>query len=209
VSWAGRSILSRGVSRSRTLIVLAGGRSRRMGQDKAALPAGPGTLLERIVARLSPVVDDVVVAGGPAGSLSAVRWVSDARPDAGPLAGIAAGLAATQGDLGWVVACDLPDVEPGVGELLFATISGGESSDAVVPRLDGRPQGLCAVYRRGLADRMLLLLDAGERRVSALLDAVRVRYLDADELRRVDPELRSFRNLNTLEEYRAWVKSHR
>jgi molybdenum cofactor guanylyltransferase len=176
-----------------------------MGQDKAALPAGPGTLLERIVARLSPDVDDVLVAGGPAGSLPTVRWVLDARPDAGPLAGIAAGLAAARGDLGWVVACDLPDVEPGIGELLFASIA---SHDAAVPRLDGQPQGLCAVYQRALVDRILVMLDAGERRVSALLDAVRIRYVDADELRRVDPELRSFRNLNTPEEYRAWVTSH-
>lgn len=176
-----------------------------MGRDKAALPAGPGTLLERIVARLSPVVDDVIVAGGPAHAVSRVRWVADARPHAGPLAGIAAGLAAMRGDLGWVVACDLPDVEPAIGELLFQ----GGRDDAVVPRLDGRPQGLCAVYRRTLADRILVMLDAGERRVSALLDEVRVRYVDADELRRVDPELRSFRNLNTPEEYRAWVTSHR
>ena len=191
---------------SRTLIILAGGQSRRMGRDKAHLPTGAGTLLERIVERLSPVVDQVIVAGGPQLSIDEVRWVPDARPGAGPLAGMAAGLAAMSGELGWTVACDLPDVEPGIGELLFAA---APDVDAVVPRLDARPECLCAVYRAGLAGRILTMLDAGERRVTALLDGLRVRYVDAVDLRRVDPELHSFRNLNTPDEYQDWVTSLR
>jgi molybdopterin-guanine dinucleotide biosynthesis protein A len=194
------------VGASRTLIILAGGLSRRMGRDKANLPTGAGTLLERIVERLSPVVDEVVVAGGPSLSIPAGRWVPDARSGAGPLAGMAAGLAVLSGDVAWVVACDLPDVEPGVGELLFDSAS---DVDAVVPRLDGRPECLCAVYRASLAGRILTLLNDGERRVTALLDGIRVRYVEAAELRRVDPELRSFRNLNTPEEYQDWVTSLR
>jgi molybdenum cofactor guanylyltransferase len=194
------------VGASRTLIILAGGQSRRMGRDKAHLPTGSGTLLERIVDRLSPVVAEVIVAGGPPLSIPAVRWVPDARSGFGPLAGMAAGLAALSGNLAWVVACDLPDVEPGVGELLFDSAS---DVDAVVPRLDGRPECLCAVYRTSLAARIVTLLDAGERRVTALLDGVRVRYVEAAELRRVDPELRSFRNLNTEDDYQDWVTSLR
>ncbi len=177
-----------------------------MGRDKAHLPTGAGTLLERIVERLSPVVDQVIVAGGTPLTSPEVRWVADARPGAGPLGGMAAGLAAMSGDLGWTVACDLPDVEPRIGELLFASAS---DLDAVVPRLDVRPECLCAVYRASLAGRILTMLDTGERRVAALLDGIRVRYLDAVDLRRVDPELRSFRNLNTPDEYQDWVTSLR
>jgi len=177
-----------------------------MGRDKAHLPTGAGTLLERIVDRLSPVVDQVIVAGGPPPSIPAVRWVPDARSGAGPLAGMAAGLAAVSFDFAWVVACDLPDVEPGVGELLFAS---APEVDAVVPRLDTRPECLCAVYHASLAGRILTLLDAGERRVTALLDGIRVRYVEAAELRHLDPELRSFRNLNTEDEYQDWVTSLR
>jgi molybdopterin-guanine dinucleotide biosynthesis protein A len=77
----------------------------------------------------------------------------------------------------------------------------------VVPRLEARPECLCAVYRAGLASRILTTLDAGERRVTALLDGIRVRYVDDMELRRVDPELRSFRNLNTPDEYKDWITS--
>jgi molybdopterin-guanine dinucleotide biosynthesis protein A len=194
------------VGASRTLIILAGGQSRRMGRDKARLPSGGGTLLERIVDRLSPVVDQVIVAGGPPVSIPGVRWVPDSRPGSGPLAGMAAGLAAMSGDLAWIVACDLPDLEPRIGELLFASAL---DVDAVVPRLDATPEGLCAVYRANLAPRMLAMLDAGERRVTALLDGIRVRYIEAADLRPIDPELRSFRNLNTPDEYEAWVTSLR
>jgi len=194
------------VGASRTLIILAGGQSRRMGRDKAHLPTGAGTLLERIVDRLSSVVDQVMVAGGPPLSIPEVRWVPDARPSAGPLAGMAAGLAALSSDLAWIVACDLPDVEPRLGELLFASAS---DVDAVVPRVGGKPECLCAVYRASLAGRIVTMLDDGERRVTALLDGIRVRYVEAAELRRVDPDLRSFRNLNTEDEYQDWVTSRR
>lgn len=175
-----------------------------MGRDKARLSAGATTLLDRIILRLSPVVDRVIVAGGSPSARGGASWVPDGRPGAGPLAGIAAGLAAMPGEFGWAVACDLPDVEPRLGDLLFGY---APDVDAVVPRPDAQPEGLCAVYRRSLGPRIEALLEAGERRVTALLDAVDVHYVGTEELRRVDPELRSFRNLNTPAEYRAWLES--
>jgi molybdopterin-guanine dinucleotide biosynthesis protein A len=188
----------------RALIVLAGGQSRRMGSDKARLPAGTTTMVERIIDRLSPVVDQVIVAGGSFPDLDAVHRVADGRRGAGPLTGIAAGLRAMRGAVGWVVACDLPDVEPQVGELLFSLALG---VDAVVPRPFDRPEALCAVYQRDLVPRIDALLDAGEHRVRTLLEASRVHYVGAEELRAVDPELRSLRNLNTPQEYQAWLES--
>jgi molybdopterin-guanine dinucleotide biosynthesis protein A len=186
----------------RALIVLAGGRSRRMGRDKARLPVGTTILVERIIGRLAPAVDQVIVAGGSFPDLDGVRLVADDEPGAGPLTGIAAGLRALPGEVGWVVACDLPDVDPRVGELLFALAA---DVDAVVPRPGARPEALCAVYHRRLVPRIERMLAAGEHRVRALLEESRVSYVDAPELRNVDPELRSFRNLNTPEEYRAWL----
>jgi molybdopterin-guanine dinucleotide biosynthesis protein A len=75
----------------------------------------------------------------------------------------------------------------------------------VVPRIDSEPQGVCAVYDRALAPRIGRLLAAGERRVKMLLAASNVRYVTPEELRAVDPELRSFRNINTPADYRAWL----
>ncbi|TMD13435.1 MAG: molybdenum cofactor guanylyltransferase [Chloroflexi bacterium] len=185
-----------------SLVILAGGLSRRMGRDKSALPVAGSTLLGHLVARLRATVDEVLVAGGAEPAMAGVRWVPDSLPGAGPLAGMAAGLEAAAGPAAWVVACDLPDVEPALGRLLFATLGGFE---AAVPRLQGRVEGTCAVYSTALAPRIEALLADGRHSVLSLLERSRVRYLAADELRPVDPELRSFRNLNTPDDYARWL----
>lgn len=188
-----------------SLIILAGGHSRRMGQDKATLAAGDETLVERLVRRLGPVVDEVIVAGGASPSpMPGAHVVADGYPDAGPLAGMHAGFLAATCAHAWVVACDLPDVEPALGPWLLRA---GAAVEAVVPRLGEQPQGVCATYAIRLAPRLQGLLGAGKRRVTDLLDVCTVRYVEAAELRAVDPELRSFRNLNTPSDYDRWVRS--
>jgi len=186
-----------------SLVILAGGLSRRMGSDKASLPAGDGTLIEHLARRLAPVVDETIVAGGSGRpELSGVRMVEDNYPRLGPLAGMHAGLAAARYPHVWVVGCDLPDTEPALAQLFLGLAAG---YDAVVPRIDAEPQGVCALYDRALVSLIDSLLGAGERRVKALLAASNVRYVTSEELRLVDPELRSFRNINTPAEYQAWL----
>ena len=186
-----------------SLVILAGGLSRRMGRDKAALPAGGVTLIEHIARRLAPVVDETIVAGGSGRhNLPGATLVDDRYPGLGPLAGIHAGLLAARAPLVWVVGCDLPDVDPGLAALLCGLAG---DVDAVVPRIDSEPQGVCAIYDRALAPRIEGLLNAGERRVKSLLAASNVRYVTLEELRVVDPQLRSFRNINTPADYRAWL----
>ena len=186
-----------------SLVILAGGLSRRMGRDKAGLPAGDGTLIQHLARRLAPVVVETIVAGGSGRhSLPGVTTVDDRYPGLGPLAGIHAGLLVAQSPLVWVVGCDLPDVDAGLAALLCGL---ADDVDAVVPRIDSEPQGVCAVYDRALAPRIEGLLAAGERRVKMLLAASNVRYVTPAELRAVDPELLSFRNINTPAEYRAWL----
>jgi len=102
-----------------SLVILAGGRSRRMGRDKAGLPVGDRTLIEHLAHRLRPVVDETIVAGGSASlELAGVRRIDDRQPGMGPLAGMHAGFLAARHSLVWVVACDLPDVEPALGALM-------------------------------------------------------------------------------------------
>ncbi|SRR5713101_3419560 len=188
-----------------SLVILAGGLSRRMGRDKAALPAGDGTLIEHLARRLAPAVDETIIAGGsdrPA--LDGVRMVDDRYPRLGPLAGMHAGLTAARFPYAFVVGCDLPDVEPSLVELLTALAGDYE---AVVPRIDGRPEGVCALYQRALASRIEALLTAGEHSVQTLLTASHVRYVGPEELRAADPALRSFRNINTVADYQAWLKT--
>jgi molybdopterin-guanine dinucleotide biosynthesis protein A len=186
-----------------TLLILAGGRSRRMGRNKAQLPAGDGTLIDHLARRLAPVVDETLVAGGPESvRLAGARRIDDRYQGLGPLAGIHAGLLEARFSLVWVVACDLPDVEPALGELLRGYAAG---VDAVVPRLGDDSEGVCAVYDRSLAPRIETFLQTGERRVQHFLGRIAVRYVTPAELRRVDPELRSFRNINTPADYEAWL----
>lgn len=186
-----------------TLLILAGGASRRMGRDKVALPVGETTMIEHLVRRLSPAVDEAVVAGGSVGAPGA-RLVEDRYPGAGPLAGMHAGLEAARYPWVWVIACDLPDVDPALLPLLTSMTNG---VDAVVPIVGGRVQGVCALYRRDLAPRIEDLLLTKARSVRAFLNAIEVRYLDEAELRTSDPELRSFRNLNTPADYEAWLRA--
>jgi len=176
-----------------------------MGRDKAELPAGDGMLVEHLAHRLRPVVDETIIAGGPASlELAGVRRIDDRYPGMGPLAGMHAGFLKARHTLVWVVACDLPDVEPALGPLMRSLAN---DCEAVVPLLDGEPEGVCALYRRGLAPRIEALLIAGERSVRSLLARCAVRYLTALELRVVDPGLRSFRNVNTPADYATWLKT--
>ena len=188
-----------------SLVILAGGRSRRMGHDKATLPAGDGTLIEHLARRLAPVVDETIVAGGSVDPpIEGARVVADRQPGLGPLAGMLAGFAAATQRHVWVVACDLPDIEPAVGGLLLALAGDYE---AVVPRPDQEPEGVCALYLRELAPRIEALLESGQRSIRSLLDRCTVRYVVSDELRAVDPQLRSFRNVNTPADYETWIRT--
>jgi molybdenum cofactor guanylyltransferase len=189
-----------------SLVILAGGLSRRMGRDKAALPVGGQTMLAHLAGRLGAVVDEVIVAGHPTTAMAGVRLIEDRYPRHGPLAGIHAGLLAARQPWAWVVGCDLPDTEPALGRFLLGL---ADAYDAVVPRLDGKPQAVCAIYDCSLAPRIDAALRAGERSVRRLLGQCRVRYVPEDELRTVDPDLRSFRNLNTPADYQAWLGTSR
>jgi molybdopterin-guanine dinucleotide biosynthesis protein A len=186
-----------------SLVILAGGLSRRMGRDKASLPAGDGTLIEHLASRLAPVVEETIVVGGSGRhQLAGVMVVDDRYPGLGPLAGMHAGLLAARYPYVWVVGCDVPDAEPGLVALLRALAG---DADAVVPLVDAEPQGVCALYQRALAARIEALLKAGERRIKALLAASNVRYVAPEMLRVIDPDLRSFRNINTPADYEAWL----
>jgi molybdenum cofactor guanylyltransferase len=199
-----------------TLLILAGGHSRRMGRDKAALPARASnpsqelqrrptpTFVEQIASRLLPVVDEVIVSGHSSQALGDnLRLVNDLFPGGGPLAGMHAGFLVASNEHVWVVACDLPDVVPQLGALMLQLAT---EVDAVVPTVDGQPQGVCAIYRRALASHLGGMLERGERSVKALLAGISVRWVAEPELRLIDPDLRSLRNINTPGEYEEWLR---
>ena len=190
----------------RGALVLCGGRSTRMGRDKASLPFLGESLLARAVRRVRRVVDDVVVVARPGQRLPSVagphRVARDEVEDRGPLGGLAAGLRAAGGDVDVMlaVACDAPFVEAAAAELVFARL--GDADIAMVVE-GGRPCPLFAVYRTSLAPRIDRLLAAGRLRPVFLLDEAPSVRINAEELRLVDPSLRSLVNCNDEDAYAA------
>ena len=178
-----------------------------MGRDKAALPAGDGTMVEHLARRLGSAADEIIVASGasqPAVRLEGITLVEDRYPGGGPLAGMHAGLLAARQPWVWVVGCDLPDIEPALGSFLLGLAAG---YGAVVPKPDGQPQGVCAIYDRNLAATIEAMLQSSESSIKELMARCRVRYVPAAELRVVDPDLHSFRNVNTPADYEAWLRT--
>jgi molybdopterin-guanine dinucleotide biosynthesis protein A len=185
-----------------TLLLLAGGESRRMGRPKALLPVAGSTLVEWMAARLAPRFEQLLVSAGDERQLPdslRVHLVRDLRPGAGPLAGIEAGLAASRHGALVAVACDMPGVEVELTERLLAASAG---HDASVPRIQGRPEPTCAAYRRSAAAPITRLLDAGSRRAADVLRELDVRWLD-------DEPAGQFADLDTPEAYTAFLDALR
>lgn len=182
-------------------VVLCGGRSSRMGRDKAALPFGPETLLARVVRLVQTVTDDVVVVGETTQSMpDGVRVVNDPVEGLGPLAGLATGLAAVRGERALLLACDMPLLAPALLHRLLALAG---DADACVPLVSGVPMTTCAIYTTSVLPPAQASLAAGTRSLRALLEGVAVRWVAASELRDVDQDLLSFWDCDTPEQYHA------
>jgi len=187
-----------------TLVILAGGESSRMGLPKHLLPTPHGTLIDYLVRRLSYLFVETVVVGRDlqlAGE--GFRTVDDARPEQCPLVGIYSGLRAAKTDLCFVVACDLPFVKP---ELVQYLLSRAHEVDIVVPVVKGFCEPLCAVYRRTAIPVIEEALDRGALKITEIYDQLQLRKVTEPEIKRFDPELSSFINLNTLKQLRLLAK---
>ena len=189
-------------------IVLAGGRSRRMGQDKASLSLEGVSLLQRCVDRLAPV-DEFVLVGAPGRPLPAatsdlpIRIVEDPIEGEGPLMGIAVGLAAATAPVAVVVAVDMPLLEPELLKLLASRID--ETHRWVIPVADDRPQPLCSAFATDALGVVRDHFEAGDRAPMAVAGDLNAYRMQEQEWGAVDPEGRSFLNVNTPEEFRDLV----
>lgn len=187
------------LSVSVTLTILAGGESKRMGRPKHLLTVPGGTILDHLVQRLSPWFEETLVVGRglPSMAMSGVRVMEDVRSERTPLVGIYTALLAARTDLCFVMACDMPFVRPAVIRTLVARSAG---RDVVVPLVNSYREPLCAIYRQTAIPEIAHALDAGERKITAAYRNLFVREVDEADLRREDPELVSFINLNTPRE---------
>lgn len=177
--------------------VLAGGRSSRMGRDKALLACGSRPLIEDVAAKLSAVVGSIALVGSPEryGGFGFDR-LPDLRTGCGPLGGIEAALAAGRGEYNVVAACDMPNLrESWIRDLFHASNETGALCTAVRD-VTGKIHPLCAVYRTGCLPTVRALLDAGDFRLRSLLEELHAITIDIGG---------KLWNLNTAADWDAWL----
>jgi molybdopterin-guanine dinucleotide biosynthesis protein A len=188
----------------RGAVVLAGGRSTRMGRDKASLPLRDGTLLSHVVATLREVVGEVVVVSRRGQALPPlppglpVVPAHDDVEDRGPLGGLAPGLAASTKEAVYASSCDAPLLKAAFVRTLFERLG---DADVAVPEAQGRLHPLAAVWRRSVLPHVLEALGEGRLRPVHVIERVRHVVVPEAVLRAVDPGLDSLRNLNTPADY--------
>jgi molybdopterin-guanine dinucleotide biosynthesis protein A len=187
-------------------LILCGGESRRMGQDKAALDWNDETLLQAMIEIVSHVCDPVFVVAAAKQSLPelplGVKVLRDTQPGRGPLAALAQGLEALPDDTTAVFACgcDTPLLKPTVISWLAEHL---QDQDAVVPNIEDRWHPLCAVYARRVASRARALVNEGVGPLYKFVESLVVRRISEREFRVIDPNLEALRNLNRRDDYLA------
>ncbi len=190
-------------------IVLVGGKSLRLGKDKVFETIDGENLLQRVVTRLAPLTDRVILVAAPGQPIPPLpshlktSKVVDIYPGKGSLGGIYTGLSASDCSHNLVVACDMPFLNL---SLLRHLIRLCPRFDAVVPRMTKLLEPLHAVYSKSCLAAIEALLQQNNLRITDLFNQIRVRYVEEDEIDRFDPERLSFFNINTaadLERARA------
>jgi molybdenum cofactor guanylyltransferase len=177
-----------------TAIVLAGGKSKRMGVDKSLLPFRGKPLIQHVCDQVRPHFDEILIAGGENRQFGFLEApvVPDEVPDQGPLRGIASALAASCHDLNFVIACDVPFVNC---VLLRTLLQESHGYDCVVPvTVEGHYEPLFAIYRKSALPGMLHALEEGKRRVIAAFPHCRVKAVAFSGLDGIE-------NINTMSDY--------
>lgn len=165
------------------------------GAPKALLEVGGIPIIERVVAALTPVVDDVLVVTNSPDTYRFLHLplIPDVYPDRGSLGGLYSGLKAA-GEVAFTVACDMPFLEP---EVIRLVLRQAGAADVVVPRIGDQLETMHAAYARACLAHIEPRLLAGRLRITDFLDAVRVLEIPEQEIARVCPPAIVFMNVNT------------
>jgi molybdopterin-guanine dinucleotide biosynthesis protein A len=176
-------------------VILAGGRSSRLGRDKAFVKLGGKPLIDRVLKVVTALSDDVLIVADDLASYGRLghRVVTDTFPGAGSLGGIYSGLWAARHEQALVVGCDMPFLNRSLLQYMIAQAGPGSM---VVPRYDNYLEPLHALYHRRALSAMRALIEADNLRISPVFDHLPTRYITAQELDRFDRHRRSFFNVN-------------
>jgi molybdopterin-guanine dinucleotide biosynthesis protein A len=182
-----------------TLIVLAGGKSRRMRWNKACLPAPDKPLIQRVIDQAGPLFDEVLISVSRGQKFDFMPYLSveDAAEGIGPLAGILSGLKAAAHETCVVIACDIPDID---AVFLARMLDEGRGHEIVVP-FSGQDkyEPLLAVYKKSVLPKIERLVAAGDFSILSLFPLCRTRFMRMEDASWI-------RNLNTPKDYDEWMK---
>jgi molybdopterin-guanine dinucleotide biosynthesis protein A len=198
--------------------ILTGGSSSRMGKAKALLEFGGEPLIIRIARMIEPLVSSVI-AVGPSDRYAVLGLqviedqqfgiVNERSKSPGPLAGIASALSASRTDWNLILACDLPYLSREWVAWLLARTN-VSSAQIIMPRTEGGPEPLAAVYRRECAEPIIAALRRGIRKVTDALAQLRTEFATEREWHQIDPDGRVLRNMNSPQDYeeaRKWLEA--
>ena len=180
-------------------VVLAGGRSSRYRGNKALAKVHGVPLIERVLNVMRPIFRHLIIITNTPDEYSYLElpMYQDIIKDLGPLGGIYTGLRVIPDNAGFFVACDMPFLNRG---LIRHMVEIKADFDAVVPRISGNMEALHALYAKGCQNKIEQLINSRTYQVFRFFPEVFVRYVDEDEVRIFDPDLRSFLNINRPEE---------
>jgi len=190
-------------------VILAGGKSSRMGRPKAELEFEGGSMLDYIISGMTRVFSDLVVAVAEEGFYPwkgyRVRSIADRTRYPGPVAALEQALKATRFERAFVCSCDVPFVNGDLARKLCDMLG---DYDALIPQVDGKLQPLHAVYRKSGSKILQTMREQKQNRLQDILNCAKVRIVPEEEIRALDrdPRLLSFFNVNTPEDYKLAIK---
>ncbi|PAV03898.1 molybdenum cofactor guanylyltransferase [Methanobacterium sp. A39] len=192
----------------KSIIILCGGRSRRMGKDKGSLILNGKPMILHVLDTVKDIVDEIVLVLRDQEQIDkykpilkdiypSVKVVTDEKKDQGPLIGILTGLLHINSEFAQILPCDSPFISKSFVLKMFE-IAGAKKFDAFVPIWDdGHIEPLHSIYKKDTAIVIMDLIENKKRTVKSLIESLKVKYVDVDEL---DESTMSFRNLNRVED---------
>lgn len=184
-------------------IILAGGKSTRLGHDKVLEKVGNTSLLEQVISRIDPLCKEIIIVTAKERTFTQlanhqkIRIVSDIFPGRGSLGGIYTGLVESKSFYNLALAVDMPFINQ---SLLKYMISVSKGFDFVLPRVNGLFEPLHAVYSKKCVKPIESIFNDGKKMIIELFNYVKVKYIEAEEVDRFDPQHLSFFNINTMED---------
>ena len=180
-----------------TGIILAGGKSKRMGKEKALLKIGKTYLIELIIEKLKDFFEEIVLITANNSfkyRFPGIRTVIDVVPGKGPLGGIYTGLLVSQSKYNFICACDVPFLNLNLLKFIVSQIN---ENNAVIPIIKGFTEPLHSIYSKSCLPAIEYQLQTGDLKIKNFFPKIKCKYIPEDRIKRYDPCLLSFFNLNT------------